>query len=174
MRCSWERRLVKVPLISLTTRIAASCETVFDLSCSIDLHLESTAQTREKAVAGRTSGLIGPGEEVTWEATHFGIRQRLTTRIVEYDRPRHFRDAMVDGAFARFDHDHHFEPTADEAGRETTIMTDTFDYTSPWGPLGRLADWLFLQRYMRRLLQKRNALIKTIAESGNAQRYLKR
>ena len=163
-----------MPVIILTTHVLASCETVFDLSRSIDLHLESTAQTHEKAVAGRTSGLIGMGEEVTWEATHFCIRQRLTTRIVGYDRPRYFRDSMVRGAFARFDHDHHFEPATDEAGREATIMTDTFDYTSPLGVLGRIADRLFLKCYMRRLLEKRNALIKAIAESGDAKHYLKR
>lgn len=161
-----------MPVINLTTHVLAPCETVFDLSRSIDLHLESTAQTREKAVAGRTSGLIGLGEEVTWEATHFCIRQRLTTRIVAYDRPGHFRDSMVRGAFTRFDHDHHFEPATDNLGLEATIMTDTFDYTSPWGLLGKMADWLFLKCYLRRLLEKRNALVKSIAESGDTQIFL--
>ena len=52
--------------IELRTFIAAPPERVFDLSRSIDLHRVSMARSREEAVAGRTSGLIGPGETVTY------------------------------------------------------------------------------------------------------------
>lgn len=44
-------------------------------------------------------------------------------------------------------------------------MTDRFDYKSPLGFLGRLADLLFLEKYMTRLLIKRNKTIKELAES---------
>lgn len=155
-----------MPLITLTTEIGAPPETVFDLARSIDLHIESTAQTREKAVAGRTTGLIGLGETVTWEATHFFVRQRITVRIERYDRPHHFRDSMVSGIFARFDHDHNFAPS--ESG---TIMTDKFDFTSPLGPLGRLANWVLVTRHMRNLLVLRNQLIKSVAESDNVKQF---
>jgi ligand-binding SRPBCC domain-containing protein len=160
-------RNLPMPAITLTTQIDAPIETVFDLSRSIDLHVESTYQTNETAIAGCTSGLINLGEEVTWEATHFGIRQQLTTKIVKFDRPHHFRDSMVSGAFRRFDHDHHFQ-----GNNQQTVMRDIFDYTSPLGVLGCVADVLFLKRYMWRLLNKRNQLIKTVAENGNNDRYL--
>ena len=39
-------------------------------------------------------------------------------------------------------------------------------YTSPLGLLGDLADVLFLERYMRRLLEERNAVIRRMAESS--------
>ena len=39
------------------------------------------AQSREKAVAGVTSGLISLGEEVTWRAWHFGLPLRMISRI---------------------------------------------------------------------------------------------
>jgi ligand-binding SRPBCC domain-containing protein len=123
-----------MPLIELETRIDAPIDIVFDLSRSIDLHVESTSTTNEKAVAGCTTGLIGLGEEVTWEATHFGVRQRLTTKIVQFERPFHFRDSMVSGAFRRFEHDHLFESVEGQ-----TLMKDIFDYTSPLGILGHLA-----------------------------------
>lgn len=156
-----------MPIIELETRINAPIEVVFDLSRSIDLHVKSTAHTNERAIAGRTSGLIGPGEEVTWEATHFRVRQRLTSRITQFDRPRYFRDSMVEGAFRSFDHDHIFESV--DSG---TLMKDVFDYSSPFGLLGRLADAMFLKRYMTRLLRIRNALIKSVAESGEASEFL--
>lgn len=152
-----------MPVIEIETRIDAPIETVFDLARNIDLHVQSTAQTNEKAVAGCTTGLISFGESVTWEATHFGVKQRLATKIVQFDRPHHFRDSMISGAFKRFDHDHHFETVAGQ-----TLMKDTFDYTSPFGIIGRIADFMFLKRYMSRLLRTRNGLIKSVAESGKA------
>ena len=156
-----------MPTIRLTTEIAAPIEVVFDLARSIDLHEKSTSQTNEEAVAGRTSGLIELGETVTWEATHFLIRQRLTAKITQFERPNHFRDSMVSGAFRRFDHDHFFERT--EGG---TLMTDVFDFTSPLGPLGWIANWLFVTRHMRKLLWVRDQQIKTVAESGDAERFI--
>jgi ligand-binding SRPBCC domain-containing protein len=151
-----------MPRIELVTEIAAPIERVFDLSRNIDVHQQSQAGNKEKAIAGKTSGLIEEGEEVTWEAVHFGVRQRLTSRIVTMKRPTYFRDSMVAGAFKRFDHDHFFESVP--GGR--TLMKDVFDYTAPMGLLGRLADAFFLKKYMRRLFEERNGIIREMAEKS--------
>ena len=156
-----------MPTIKLTTEIAAPIATVFDLARSIDLHKLSTSQTNEKAVAGRTTGLIELGETVTWEATHFFVRQQLKAQIVKFERPNYFRDSMVSGAFRRFDHDHFFERC--DGG---TLMTDVFDFTSPLGPIGQLANWLFITRHMRKLLVIRDQLIKSVAESGDVEQFI--
>lgn len=129
--------------------------------------MDSTGDTNERAVAGVTNGLINLGEQVTWEAPHFGVRQRLTSRIVEMTRPTHFRDTMVSGAFRRFDHDHDFF----ERGNET-LVRDRFDFQSPLGPLGSIADALVLTRYLTRLLRTRGEVIKRVAESGEWTTYL--
>jgi ligand-binding SRPBCC domain-containing protein len=150
-----------MPRIELVTEVAAPIEKVFDVSRNIDVHQQSQARHKERAIGGKTSGLIEEGEEVTWEAVHFGIRQRLTSRIVAMKRPTYFRDSMVAGAFARLDHEHIFEVCQDGSTR----MSDVFDYTSPFGPVGVLADALFLQNYMRRLLEERNLVIKRVAEA---------
>jgi ligand-binding SRPBCC domain-containing protein len=149
-----------MPIIVLRTAVNAPPLRCFDLARDVDLHQRSTAASRERAVGGVTSGLLGPGDEVTWEATHFGVRQRLTSRITEFDPPRRFTDEMVRGAFRRFRHEHQF--LAADGGTE---IVDRFDYTSPLGPLGWLADNLFLRRYMTRLLWQRNAYLKQVAES---------
>lgn len=149
-----------MPRIEITTIIHAPKAVVFDLARNIDLHQQSQASKKETVVAGRRSGLIELGESVTWEAVHFGIRQRLTSRITQVDRPHSFRDSMVAGAFQRFDHDHFFRDHEDGA----THMVDVFDYTSPCGVLGKLADKWFLERYMRNLLSERNEEIKRVAE----------
>ncbi|OPH47005.1 cell division protein, partial [Paenibacillus ferrarius] len=98
-----------MPIIKISLFIKAPIQVCFDLSRSIDIHMESTSHTNERAVKGRTSGLIELGETVTWEATHFGIRQQLTSIITEFDPPNKFVDEMVSGAFKRFRHEHTFE-----------------------------------------------------------------
>lgn len=156
-----------MPVIDIATRINAPIQRVFDLSRSVDLHTASTAQTAERAVAGVTSGLIALGQEVTWRARHFGIWQNLTSRITAFEPPSYFRDSLVRGAFRRFDHDHFFSEQGD-----ITVMRDVFDYESPLGVLGRMADRLFLKRYMKQLLVTRNAVIKAAAETEEWRRYI--
>jgi ligand-binding SRPBCC domain-containing protein len=156
-----------MPVICLTTKVHAPIERVFDLARSIDMHAASMDKHGERAVAGVTHGLIDLGEEVTWQAKHFGVRQRLTSRITIFERPRRFRDSMIKGAFKRFDHDHYFEQYGDH-----TIMTEFFDYTAPLGLLGYIADALFLKAYMARLLAGRNEIVKTVAESDAWRAYL--
>ena len=157
-----------MPRIELFTTIHAPIGRVFDLARSIDLHSDSLAATGEKAVGGVCSGLIGPGETVTWRARHFGVRQHLTSRITVFEPPHRFGDRMVRGAFKRFDHEHHF--TAQ--GSDTTLMRDVFDFDAPLGPLGHLANRLFLTRYLRRFLLVRNATLKAVAETEEWRRYL--
>jgi len=149
-----------VPTFRIVTRIAAPVEDCFDLSRSIDLHLESMAASRERAVGGVTSGLIGDGQEVSWEAHHLGVRWRMTSRITELVRPSRFVDEMVRGPFATFRHEHEFQEDGD-----STVMTDTVEVRMGLGPVGPLAD-VFAAAYLRRLLMKRNATIKQRAEHG--------
>ncbi len=157
-----------MPIIKIEVAINAPVERVFDLARCIDLHEETMSKHDEKAVAGKTTGLINSGETVTWRAKHFGVAQKLTSKITAFERPHHFRDSMLAGAFARFDHDHFF----DESNGETK-MRDVFDYDSPLGFLGKIADALFLENYMRKLLTERNDLIKQIAESERWRRFIR-
>jgi ligand-binding SRPBCC domain-containing protein len=90
------------------TDIAAPADLVFDLSLSIDEHLGSMRGFGERALAGVTSGQIGAGQQVTWQARHFGIRWRMTSRITQFRRPALFVDEQVSGPFAAFRHEHRF------------------------------------------------------------------
>lgn len=149
-----------MPLIELTTTISAPIARCFDLARSIDLHKLSTEGTEEEAIAGVTSGLIGYGEQVTWKARHFGLTQRLTSRITAFEYPFHFRDEMLQGAFKMIRHDHIFQEFFKE-----TIMIDRFEFESPGGALGEMFNRLVLEKYLLTLLVKRNKMIKDVAES---------
>ena len=150
-----------MPTIELSTYINAPIERCFDMARSIDLHMESTKQTGEKAIAGRTSGLIELGETVTWRAKHFGIWQNLTSKITEFNYPNSFTDELVEGAFKSTHHQHRFRTVNGKIE-----MKDIFKFESPLGILGKLANYLFLTRYMTSLLERRNQVIKKAAESA--------
>lgn len=143
----------------LVTEIAAPPERAFALSLDVGAHVRSMAGTGERAVAGTTSGTIGLGETVTWRARHFGVVWRMTSRITALEAPGRFVDEQVRGPFARFRHEHRFEPSA-----VGTRMVDEVTFRAPLGPLGRLAEQVALARYMPRLIAGRNATLRAELE----------
>jgi ligand-binding SRPBCC domain-containing protein len=149
-----------VELIQLETKIAAPPERCFLLSLNMDLHMQSTEQTNEVAIAGTTHGIIGPNETVTWRGRHFGFILTHQSLISKYDRPNHFQDIMLRGMFKRFEHDHFFEPTPNG----NTLMRDELRFAAPFGILGSITETFVLRRYFIHFLQQRNDLIKQVAE----------
>ncbi len=154
-------------IIHWTTWIDAPVERCFRLSTSIDLHLASAASTGEKAVAGVTTGLIGEGQTVTWSGRHFGLTLHHISRIDGWRPYTYFRDIMVEGAFQRFEHEHHFAPMDDG-----TRMRDEIRFSAPLGSLGRLATRIVVRRHLTELIARRNAIIKRVAESDEWHKFL--
>ena len=149
-----------MPTVILETLIDAPLEVCFDLIRDIRIHTQTALETKERAVAGVTEGKIGLGQMVTFEGKHFGIRQKLTVKIVEFERPGLFVDEMTEGSFKSFRHIHEFFPL--DGG---TLMRDTLTWTSPFGILGKIVDKLLLERHLRKLVSTRNARLKEIAEA---------
>jgi ligand-binding SRPBCC domain-containing protein len=158
-----------MPSIHLRTKINAKINICFDLSRSVDLHTISTSKTKEKAIDGVTAGVVKLNDSITWEATHLGIRQQLTSKITQFEEPKHFRDEQIKGAFKFMKHDHYFEEC-----EGFTVMTDHFQFSSPYGVIGKIVDALVLKRYLRRFLIVRNSVIKDYAESGKWKLILSR
>ncbi len=154
------------------TVINAPIERCFDLSRSVEVHVLGNVHFGEQAVPleGSASGLLGLGDRVTWQARHFGVRQRLTSQITEFDAPHAFQDTMLRGAFAWMQHDHFFR----QLPGGPTYMRDVFRYAAPLPlpVLGRIAEYFVLDGYMSNLLRERNAIIKQVAESDDWQRYV--
>eukprot|EP00026_Physarum_polycephalum_P015572 Phypoly_transcript_16285.p1 GENE.Phypoly_transcript_16285~~Phypoly_transcript_16285.p1 ORF type:complete len:190 (+),score=34.76 Phypoly_transcript_16285:155-724(+) len=147
-------------VITLETVIQAPIERVFDLSRSIDLHITTTKQTGEQAIAGITSGLINGGEQVTWRAWHWGMWRQHTSLITGMKRPSFFADKMIAGDFKFFYHKHHFK----EHGGGT-LVTDILEFASPYGWIGQLVDTWMMKSYLTKFLVERNEIIKQYAES---------
>jgi len=96
------------------------------------------------------------------------VKQKLTSKITEFDRPYHFRDEQTKGAFKSIVHDHYFKKT-----ENYVVMKDIFDFQSPFGIFGRVFNKLILIRYLTNLLIDRNNIIKDFAESGKGELLLK-
>ena len=145
----------------LETIIKAPVEKVFDLSRSVDHHLISASQTGEKAIAGKTSGLLELNEWVTWEGKHFGIWLKHTSIISKLKSPVYFVDKMQKGHFKFMEHHHIFKQQHND-----TLMIDKFDYEVPYGFAGKIMNTLFLKKYMCNFLKSRNNSIKKVAEAS--------
>ncbi|HLG39034.1 MAG TPA: SRPBCC family protein [Chitinophagaceae bacterium] len=154
--------------IELHTFISAPAERCFLLSLSVDLHLMHGKNESERVAEGRTSGILREGETITWEAKHFGFRRKLTAMVSGLTFPRSFFSRQLKGPFKKLEHIHLFESTA-----VGTRMTDIFEFEAPLGILGKLAEELFLEKHMRRYLEKRNTTLRKIAESNLWINYLK-
>ncbi len=149
-----------MPKIHITTFIAAPAERVFDLSRSISLHKISTEGTNEKAIAGVTSGLINLNETVTWQAKHLFKTRQHKTKITAMQSPENFTDEMLAGDFKSFQHHHYFKPV-----QNGTVMIDVLFFEIPYGLLGRWFNKIYLTKYLKRFLNKRNNVIKQYAET---------
>lgn len=155
-------------ILELTTEVNASIEDCFDAARDITIH-ENTVwrHTKEKAIAGRVSGKIENGEFVTFQATHFGIKQKLTSKVVKFQSPEYFVDEMVDGVFKTLRHEHHFE----KKSMSSTLMKDILHFEAPFGILGWLAERLVLKSYMMNFLKYRGEQLKFILEERKAKTY---
>ncbi|WP_300487459.1 SRPBCC family protein [Flavobacterium sp.] len=145
---------------TIITPIKAPSKIVFDLARNIDIHKLSVSQTKEQAIAGKTSGLIHLNETVTWRGKHFGFYLNHQSKITAMASPDHFTDEMTKGHFTFFRHEHLFEIRDD-----TTLMIDKIEYRTPFGIIGKLFNLLFLKRHLYHMILNRNKLLKYLAEN---------
>lgn len=152
---------VDVGKVCTSILINAPKMVVFNLARSLNAHTETTGQTKERIVDGPDHDLLELGDVVTFEAVHFGVKQRLTSKIVEMDPPNYFIDEMQKGAFKRLRHIHRFRES-----NGATEMTDELEFESPLGWIGKMVDRLLLERYMRRFIGQKSQDLKRLAESS--------
>ena len=156
-----------MPFIHLTTFIAAPRERIFDLSRSVELHRASMKDYGERIINGKIAGLLEKDDTVTWEAKHLFKKRIIKTVVKDIKRPDYFIDEQVTGDFTMMKHEHYFKEV--ENG---TLMIDQFHFESPYGRLGVLVNKIYLRRYMQKLLELRNEVIKQVAEGNQWKQYL--
>jgi ligand-binding SRPBCC domain-containing protein len=77
------------------------------------------------------------------------------TEITHVQEPIYFVDEQRFGPYALWHHQHHFKVVPD--GVE---MTDEVNYAIPLGILGRIANWLFVEREVNAIFDHRFSILK--------------
>jgi ligand-binding SRPBCC domain-containing protein len=160
-----------MPQIERAITIAAPLPQVFAFLTDIRNHPRLTPPETQEQLLDAGGMPLCLGTEVTFCARYGGRFWTLRSRITAFEPPHeahpdraYFRDEQVRGPFARWRHDHWFEATSSGETR----LTDRFTYSAPFGPLGWLAERLWLNRRLRHLLEHLQSSAKRLLESDMA------
>ena len=97
----------------------------------------------------------------------WGGETKWVAKYVEYQPPQGqppyrkawFVDEQVQGPFRRWRHTHRFEETVDE-GRAKVWAHDLIEYAPPLGPVGLVADKVFLRRQIDAMFAHRQKIMR--------------
>jgi uncharacterized protein len=95
------------------------------------------------------------GSVIDYQIALGPVPVRWRTRIAGWESGRSFVDIQEEGPYKHWRHRHAFQ---EEGAR--TVMDDQVLYTPPFGPLGRIAHWLFIAPALRRIFQYRSDVIR--------------
>jgi ligand-binding SRPBCC domain-containing protein len=145
--------------------VGAPIERCFALSTHLAV-VEMTLAMRP--VGGRLEGVVVGGDTVRWRGWKWGLRHDHESLIEAFDPPRFFRDRMIAGRFAAFEHDHQF--TNQEDGK--VLLQDEVRFAMRWGAAGLMIGRTAVVPHVRKLVKERFALIRRMAEGQEWRGYV--
>lgn len=95
----------------------------------------------------------GPLGAVRWVAR---IVEHVPPHPVVFGQEARFVDVQEAGPFKSWRHEHEFE----HAGEKSTRLVDRITYRVGWGPIGWLADVLFVRHHVRRMFRYRHEVLR--------------
>jgi ligand-binding SRPBCC domain-containing protein len=118
------------------------------------LHLVAPPPPPDSAASPHTAG-VGTLIVTSFRMFPFlPLRAQWIARIVAFDWNHYFADEQRKGPFQRWHHRHQFQAEA-RSGVAGTLVKDVIDYEVGFGPLGALANALFIERQMRAMFASR-------------------
>ena len=100
--------------------------------------------------------VVEAGRHIDYTLKVGPVRVPWTTEFELWEPERRFIDVQTRGPFAAWWHEHRFTPREDGS----TQMDDTVYYRAPLGPLGRVADALFVRPRLREIFEFRAQAIR--------------
>jgi len=91
-------------------------------------------------------------------APYLPFRIRSVARITGFELNRYFEDIQGEGPFKSWHHRHEFEAEVRD-GVSGTLVRDRVQYEIGFGPLGKLANLLFIAPQMRRTFAYRQRVL---------------
>lgn len=104
-----------------------------------------------------------PGMVIQYQISPLlGIPMNWITEITQIRDKTFFIDDQRVGPYALWHHQHHFK--AVDGGTE---MTDILHYQVPFGPIGSIANWLFVERMVDQIFTFRESAIEKVFPATN-------
>lgn len=122
-----------------------------------------TPPSRHARLEGEAAPMA-PGVVYHIVVKQFGfIPIHIHSRIERMDMPNLFQDCQLPGKgpFKYWCHTHQFTAI----NGTTTLITDTIEYSMPFGPLGQLVDWLVVSADLKRLFDYRHKITRQDLEA---------
>lgn len=171
--------------------VHAPLDRLWALSTRIELVKETLGM---KLVGGIREGFVREGSRVVWRGWKFGLPTEHHTLITgcvsphatvaeptkapelhaerKGQRVAWFQDQQEQGRFAFFQHDHWLRERTAADGSPLTVLEDEVQFSLPLGPPGRLVARWVMQPYVRRLVKRRYARLKALAEGDGWREWM--
>ncbi len=153
-----------MPTLIFTTEISATRQQLWDFH-------DGTSSLLRITPPGTRVRLLNPPDQLRQGVVFtliisqppIFVPLRWRCEFTDYEPPLRFVDRQVPGhgPFALWEHEHRFE----ELSAQRCRLTDTITYIVPLGPLGRLADALFVRRQLTAMFAYRHRVTKAALES---------
>ena len=166
-----------------SAEVRAPLQRLWALSTRVELVKETLGMN---LAGGVTSGFVEGGSRVIWKGWKFGLPTSHHTLITGYAAPQAaaagptgalglhaeaeaqpvawFQDSQERGRFSFFQHDHWLRERIAADGHLVTVLEDRVRFRLPFGPLGRIAALALGKPYIRRLVKRRFASLRKLAE----------
>lgn len=108
--------------------------------------------------------LAGVGSEIVTSfrpISFLPFRAQWIALITEFEWNHHFADIQKQGPFKRFQHRHEFCSEARDGASGTTIR-DVIEYDPGFGPLGQLAQKLFIAHSLKQTFEYRQRMLEKL------------
>lgn len=179
----------RVEVVHDTALVNAPLDRLWALSTRVELVRKTLGMN---IVGGVKSGYVGEGSRVAWKGWKFGLPTEHHTLITGYAAPQRvegsnvqklhaeapgevvawFQDSQEKGRFASFHHDHWLRQRTDATGEVSTVLEDEVHFALPFGPLGDLVARVVMVPYVRRLVKRRFASLKALAEGDGWKQWV--
>src|SRR4051794_7797926 len=101
--------------------------------------------------------VMAAGAVIDYRIKLFGVPFNWRTEIVEFEPERRFVDVQLRGPYRYWRHEHTFREATGG-----TLMSDRVEYELPWGPLGRVAQALFVRRNLDSIFAYRHERVEQL------------
>ena len=139
-----------------TQKIPASLDEVWDfISSPQNLKKITPPHMGFDITSGNLPEKMYPGMIISYKVSPLlGIKMTWVTEITQVREKEFFVDEQRVGPYSVWHHQHHIEPI--EGG---VLMTDIVSYRPPFGFLGAIANFLFIQKQLKEIFDYRTKAV---------------